>query len=1181
MKFKVELDFKDALKEAGKAAGVLTEALNKAGKSGLGDRAVFGAMLRGNLNQVQKFEAEIARTRTKLNNLDQIRQIKDTDELYEYRAKKEKELDGIRTKLRGKLSASERAASESERKNVEGLIQATKDVKNNSVEFSENLQTALQELVNTSRQADKLAKRLDASAEAANEIKEAWGDLSLTSPKLGEKITGLAEDVGDAFKDGIDVQSLARSLGQGTGKWITKGLQAVGGGGAGMMAMAGAIGGLVAGLGLLLAAFIAVDKKVKDFNKNLIKTHGAFAIARLGGGNLNRGLQTLRRTMMDLSGNLGVSQEEAEQLFDALDKGGIPLERIVRGTRDAARQQEMLSASLRGMYAAANAAGVGLSEYADNLTNYVTDLGMSVDSVNESFSSIADMAAQSAFGTRRFYSMVVQATSGQSALNVSLEQTGDLLMRMSKIMGQKKAAEMVGGAAGEFAGMGATERMKNVLIAGRGGRRVFQREAVEQTRTFARVTAGRGPEATAGFAQALERAGLTGRGLEQSLANAQMDPQDFVKRLGALNQRDQRALIAELGTMPGMEDMARQLDSLVGVTRASRGGFDAMVNSVQELSAGGALAFKAAEVRRIMGDRSIEEMSAVQRAAIENITGMSGQALDSFASMVRRQTGVFEQLQRRGRRGFANEEERKRFAELGVTLNEQGQVVAAAIHRNEQGVIDSVTATSQVIHSGDEMLQLNAESLTKRERSAQERAMDTAMDTMDATVSIADILENKVFQAIQSVYDVISGPILDIMSHIPGIGDIREKITAQANLAKEIGNQIRQIDEAQSGRASRRTALREQLREATTPEQKRALETQIRQAREEQTQADQRRQALMAARGRVTRGEFTPGRVGETRYEAVGARQVAGLAARAAVPFAGEGVGGLLAQHVARGGLGAGQATGVLPTYRTRKEAEAAAGRLGTVREVTETRAQTQQEMLESLLGGAPGVPAAAAPVVPAAAGPAAPAAAPTPRQAEVAQAPAVDATESLEDRTQRLADRTRRETRQVTQRQSQDMAKLLEGRTLGNGLAESRLPDAIAEADAKMRLLESLEGGFGRDPELVGRLLSGTATAAEAAGAGVGAPIAQALRSRHMTAAVEDFVYRDRGGRATITPISREDQVVGMRPGGPMAGAMGRGGGGNIIITINGGDERRVFDVVRRAIQQAGITPNRVPGTT
>ena len=139
-----------------------------------------------------------------------------------------------------------------------------------------------------------------------------------------------------------------------------------------------------------------------------------------------------------------------------------------------------------------------------------------------------------------------------------------------------------------------------------------------------------------------------------------------------------------------------------------------------------------------------------------------------------------------------------------------------------------------------------------------------------------------------------------------------------------------------------------------------------------------------------------------------------------------------------------------------------------------------------------------------------------------------------------------------------------------------------VPEADAKLRVLEGIyeKGPANMSNEVVNRLLSGTASETELASAGMGGAAARALRYRHATQdpGVHDFISQDRGGRTVITPIDRADQVMGMKPGGPVANAGSRGGG-NVNIAIHGGDERRVFNVVRRAIQQAGITPNRVPG--
>lgn len=155
-----------------------------------------------------------------------------------------------------------------------------------------------------------------------------------------------------------------------------------------------------------------------------------------------------------------------------------------------------------------------------------------------------------------------------------------------------------------------------------------------------------------------------------------------------------------------------------------------------------------------------------------------------------------------------------------------------------------------------------------------------------------------------------------------------------------------------------------------------------------------------------------------------------------------------------------------------------------------------------------------------------------------------------------------------------EELARLAQGKNLGDGLAASKLPDAIADADAKMRLTEALFKS-GKNAAQVTQMLTGNVTAEDGRNPEYGGILqARQLRGAH------DFVYQDNGGRSVITPIDREDQIMGMKSGGPIANAMGggRGTGGNVNISINGGDERRVFEVVRRAIQQAGITPNRVP---
>ena len=71
--------------------------------------------------------------------------------------------------------------------------------------------------------------------------------------------------------------------------------------------------------------------------------------------------------------------------------------------------------------------------------------------------------------------------------------------------------------------------------------------------------------------------------------------------------------------------------------------------------------------------------------------------------------------------------------------------------------------------------------------------------------------------------------------------------------------------------------------------------------------------------------------------------------------------------------------------------------------------------------------------------------------------------------------------------------------------------------------------------------------------------------RKLGITSPVDDFIYR-KGGN--ITPINTQDDLVGFKPGGPIAGM----GGGMVNITINGGDQAAVYNTVKRALRSSGL---------
>lgn len=1203
--YTVDLNFKNALKAADEFASKLDSSISDALKQNRG----FTGLIQG-FKRISEIQEKFDTKHKRYQELENLRQKKNSGELLKSIhdiAKQQEELNKKKSESVG-ISAEETAELEKQEKTLKRQLEAAE--KNLSVAESSvaEHEALAKELAKEAKSLEVMAERIAQSAESAKELKASLKGL-IDPSKLGENLESAAERAADVFKDGIDVQALSRDLGKGLSKGINVAFKAMSGGSGAIMAVGGAIAGTVAALGVLLAAFIAVDKKVKEFNKDIVKTHGALSLMRMGGGDLNKGLQVVKRTVMDLSGTLGLSEQEATELLDTLDKGGLTLSRLTQGARNATQQQEMLTRSLRDINAIAGASGVSLSEYTDNLTNYVNDLAMSTQTVNDSFASIASMASESAFGTRRFYSMVVQATAGQASLNTRLEDTGDLLLRMSKILGAKKATEMVAGAKLSDK---STQDLTKMVIQSRGGmRRVIEQEARTTAGNLARQAYGGGRGAAAGgensaVAQALKAAHLgteIARAMEQ--AGSSGDSSQLINLIKDMNPQAQADAITAMTSSSdlGVQQTGQQLQQLVRNVRGMTGGIGAQTEAMANFGPRGSIMAVLAATRGTIGDLMNQDgdISEDNLIALENVSGYSREQVQSMRAVLSANRATWRTMtaiQTQGRAQTAEEEIASARANGAIVRN--GHIIQASV--DSMGKL----ITGAELHNAQEMFS-NQNTALAADGEAARTINDIAQDTMDATVSVADILENKIARVMQSLYETVEGPLLDALSWIMdkmGIENKGGSLREQRKTSRAIDERIQEIQDAKRRTASNIARQQRIIGTSTaTPEQKVAARQEIQRLQQEAAgrRDDVRIQALTAARGRVRSGTNTwdtrghayqvKGYTFATKEEALAKEaELNRLGTLGSVGEAGHAihevqmstqqiVDRVVARALAPGTSGASPAATVGQGVRAPGAAPALPVGHGVLAPGAAPALYEAPSVGSGVLaaGARPAGSPAPAPAPGAAPGAApstvpapAPAPVPTPQHANAANEPTVRATETA------AAEQGARDRRslEAQKKMQEELARLAQGKNLGDGLAASKLPDAIADADAKMRLTEALFKS-GKNAAQVTQMLTGNVTAEDGRNPEYGGILqARQLRGAH------DFVYQDNGGRSVITPIDREDQIMGMKSGGPIANAMGggRGTGGNVNISINGGDERRVFEVVRRAIQQAGITPNRVP---
>lgn len=1147
-----EADFSTMVREAQRVSGKLEDIFKEATKKGFKN-----VNLRGIKDQVEKLQVEEYKHRQQL----EFR-------LERKRAEAENRLNDARKEAWEKIEEINERIAKEDNKAVKKRLEAEREVEelrskifDEGEEFNEEtLKTtvALRKTVATLMGAEKSAKRsagyYNRTAERVGKISKLFSDdLDAGADSFIDKLSEGLDGLAGKLTSSVDLGALVKG---GSGA-ASKGLRAVGDAvgnlgkvGPVLASTAGALAGVVAAFGIFAAVMFDMDRKVKEFNKSAVNTYGALSLNRLGSKDLNKGLRILNHTVTDLTANLGVTQDEAMTLFDVLDKGGFTLDRISRRSGDAIMAQKNLGDGLRVISTTARMTGVSIGDYASQLTDYVNDLGMSLNTVNDSFANIANMAAKASFGTRRFYGMVVQATSGQSSLNVRLDQTAELLMKMTKILGQKKAAEMVANHGTDLSGLSATERIRMGILSGKRGTRIMGREASSQATNFAVRARNFGPALGSALqqagvdpsvGQAITNAGRAGAGTDAAATASTSGV--MVQALRKMSSAQQSSLIAALQSNPATVDLGRQMSQLIDVTRASSGSLGDFVNGLQGASAGGSIALRLSELNSVGLGRLEDIRSPEGRAAAENVTGLSGAQYDMMREVSRVVAGQFRNLQ--GSRPTDEAGRRRQIEAYGATTDESGVLRAATIGANGQiQYLEQIQEANDLMSGYMSRADINLDEI----RTEQAALMS---ETFDATVSVADILENKILFYIRALYENVGMPMMGYVSellerfNVGGAADRKaakqatEAITAK--LQEEATNQSlnqRKLARVNTDLQSATGTKREDLMA-----QKRALEGQI-------AARGQRTDALRAAQGRINSGNTWDTREGRGKVELDnllrwgGQAQVSGATAwqntMGAAPMPGA---------MATPGAAA-------PTPTPTPAPTAAPPTVATT--------ETQTEAVTTAVGAA-------------------------------ATATAANATTNAEE--------GQKQAEQRAQRGQQHMTRLLTRETkLGDALARSKLPDAIVEAQLRQDVM-ALGTAAGLVPEKAteaanqflqqGTLSNDLRTAltahSELAGAamhvGIGTGNPAATRFRMAQEAdenqgVEDFIYRGNGVQGSITPIDTQDQFFGARPGGAIDRAVNGGGGRgpiSISIQINGGDERKVYDMVKKVLRDSGITPTRM----
>jgi hypothetical protein len=272
------------------------------------------------------------------------------------------------------------------------------------------------------------------------------------------------------------------------------GLKALGKGLGGITQMASTLSKFLPMLGLLgggimalAKAFIEADSMVKDFNRGVMESAGNLEyMAQYGSDGADRlkgSLQSLAESAHDANFNnlYGIKPETHQQAINVLTQEGVSLGELNKRADAAGQSLGQLNQGLvaTGVSYSRNL-GVPLQEIQQLRAQVMTQTGVSIKKMDESFATMTRTAAESGIAGNTFFQMIKGVSQDFSVWNLRMSDSVELLGQMGKVMSPKSAEKFFQTIAKGMSGMGRTDLLKHGITAGSGATKAANAETLQR-----------------------------------------------------------------------------------------------------------------------------------------------------------------------------------------------------------------------------------------------------------------------------------------------------------------------------------------------------------------------------------------------------------------------------------------------------------------------------------------------------------------------------------------------------------------------------------------------------------------------------------------------------------------------------------------------------------------------------
>ena len=586
---------------------------------------------------------------------------------------------------------------------------------------------------------------------------------------------------------------------------------------AGISGAALAIGAVAGGMLLLVKTLIDADNQAKEMNKELLQSSGALDLVSGSTGDLTGALKANRDAIFSQTSaleagakavmQLGLTSKEYQGVLQKFAETGITWSKMAEGAEDVGKayaNHVTRATTIARMF------GLQLDAATESMANNMQELGQSVDSVAESFAVVGKYAQESGYGTKRFYNMVQQATSGMTMYNVRLEDTAALMMRLTRVLGMKGGAEFHAQMAKGLGDESYQDRTKRILTTGEGTtKRVLDKQATSGAAMLAESLKG-----LKGVPNELK--GLSGPELKEALSQmSQGRADDLMFQLRGQGQQGTAA--------------AERMDSVRKTARGAtaKGGLNRRLSmeatGLSGLGTGGTMAMELNKMKGI-GGMSLLNDEDFQKRGLELKMAMEAQGVSAPEQERRMKVVGDVRAGMRAAKGATGADAQRIAKSTGLMADAQGN-----LHQAVQGEDGKYSATGAAIDDMTDALYTWGESQDNNEKARKEmltRQEELSKQVAENTYDLTNLVKDSVL----GVLNKIAGYVSDVLVFL----NLKEDTGLGANGTKARNSEIARKDtliggfqeDIQKGK-DKIKAYKESLLKTDDPEEKKRIQADI------------------------------------------------------------------------------------------------------------------------------------------------------------------------------------------------------------------------------------------------------------------------------------------------------------------------------------------------------------------